>query len=141
MQIWYSYLRYTGRFFLGYVLFVVQCDIIRASWETNKERLSCRKKYIEEFVWGTSLFWLHFLLSMSFFIAFFVYSLPIPKWRTCWIAPIKIYNIALVGITPPVNSRKYDDLLQFNTSWLASLRAWYYFRLFFSFSCSGYAFN
>ena len=35
---------------------------------------------------------------------------------------------------------KYENLLQSNTSWLAFLRTWYYFRLFiiiFSFSCSG----
>ena len=37
-----------------------------------------------------------------------------------------------------VNSRKYENLLQFQTSWLASLRMWYCFRICFSFSCSGY---
>ena len=36
------------------------------------------------------------------------------------------------------NGRKYENLLRFITSWLASLRKWYYFRLCFSFSCSGY---
>ena len=30
---------------------------------------------------------------------------------------------------------EYQNLLQFNTGWLASLRTWYYFRLCFSFSC------
>ena len=39
---------------------------------------------------------------------------------------------------PWVNSRKYDNLLQFNASWLVSLETWYNFRLCFSFSCSGY---
>ena len=34
-----------------------------------------------------------------------------------------------------VNGLKY--LLQFDTSWLASLRTWYYSGLCFSFSCSG----
>ena len=33
---------------------------------------------------------------------------------------------------------KNETILQFNTSWLASLRTWYYFRHFFGFSCSGY---
>ena len=37
-----------------------------------------------------------------------------------------------------MSGRKYENLLQFDTSWLASLRTWYYFRLCFSFSCSGY---
>ena len=95
----------------------------------------------EEFVWETSLFWLHALLSMLFFVAFFVYSLPLPKWRTCWMAPIKIHNISMMVFCVMilwVNSRKYVNFLQFSTSCLASLRTWYYFRLFFSFNCSGY---
>ena len=36
-----------------------------------------------------------------------------------------------------VNGRKYENLLQFNTSWLASLKK-RCFRLCFSFYCSGY---
>ena len=78
VQILYSYFRYTNRLFLGCVLFLARCNISRASWETKKERLSYRIKYIAEFVWWTLLFWLHALLSMSFFVAFFVYSLPFP---------------------------------------------------------------
>ena len=30
-----------------------------------------------------------------FFVAYFVYSLPLPKWDTCWITSIKILNIAM----------------------------------------------
>ena len=45
-----------------------------------------------------SLLWLNALLSISFFVAFFAYSIPILKWCTCWVAPIKIYNIEMVGI-------------------------------------------
>ena len=39
-----------------------------------------------------------------------------------------------------VNGWKYENPLQSinNTSWLTCLRMWYYFRLCFSFSCSGY---
>ena len=66
MQIMYSYFRNTGRLFLGCALFVARCNTIRTSWETKKERLSYRKTYIE-FVWGISLFWLHALLSISFY--------------------------------------------------------------------------
>ena len=51
-------------------------NFIRASWEIKKERPSYIKKYIEEFVWGTSFFWLHALFSMSFFVTFFAYFLP-----------------------------------------------------------------
>ena len=70
-------------FFLGCALIVAGCNIIRASWETKMERLSYRKKYIEEFVRWTSHFWLHALLSMSVFVAFFVCSLHLPKCRIC----------------------------------------------------------
>ena len=99
VQIVYSHLWYTGRHFLGCALFDACCNVTRATWETKKEsRLSYRKKYIEEFVWGTSLFSLHALLSMSLFMLFFVYSLPLSKWRTCWMVPIKIHNIAMEGI-------------------------------------------
>ena len=54
-----------------------------------------------KFVWGTSIFWLHALLYMSLWslcVAFLVYSLPLLKWCTWWMAPIKIHNIAMGGI-------------------------------------------
>ena len=103
--------------------------------------MSYRKKYIEESVWGTSLFWMHALLSMSLFVTFFVYCLPFSKWRISWMVHIKISNIAMGGILCDdiMSERsKIWKFLTFNTSWLASLRTWYYFRLCFSFSCSGY---
>ena len=37
-----------------------------------------------------------------------------------------------------MSSWKSENILQFNTSWLVSLQLWYYFRLCFSFSFSGY---
>ena len=61
---------------LGCVFLVARCNITRTSWESKKKRLSYRKMYIEEFEWGKSLFWLHTLLLMSYFVVFFVYSLP-----------------------------------------------------------------
>ena len=91
-------------------------------------------------MWGTSLFWLHDLLSVSFVIAFFVYSVPLPKWSTGWMTPIKIYSIAWVVfcvIISWLSGQKYENLLQFNASLLAFLRTWYYFRPFFSFICFG----
>ena len=120
--------------FLVCPLFVAPCTIIRASWETKKERFSYPKKYIEKIVWGTSLFWLHSLLSMSLFVAFFVFSLPLPKWRTCLMVPIKIHIIFLWVVfcvmTSRVNGRKYKNLWQVNTSCSVSLRTWYYFNFF-----------
>ena len=52
--------------FLRCALFVARCNTIRTSWENQKERLSYRKKYVEEFAWGISLLWLHAILSMPF---------------------------------------------------------------------------
>ena len=98
VQIWYGFFRYTGRFFLGCALLIAHCNISRASWETKKERLSHRKKYTGELAWGTSLFWLHAVFSMSLPVAFFIFSLPLPKEPTCWMAAIKIHNIVMVGI-------------------------------------------
>ena len=69
------------------------------------------------------------LLSMSFFLAFFVYSLPLPKRRTCWMVTIKIRHIAMGDILRDdiMSERsKTWKFLQFSTSWLVSLRTWYY---------------
>ena len=63
-----SYLRYTNElldlFFL--LLAVILSEL------PKKERLSYIKKYIQEYAWETSLFWLHALLPMSFFCRFFL---------------------------------------------------------------------
>ena len=72
----------THRQALRCVFLVARCNIIRASWETKKEIFSCRKEYKEEFVWGTSLFWLDTLLSVSFFVTFFVH-LPLTQVMHC----------------------------------------------------------
>ena len=127
MQILYSYFRYTGRLFLGYALFVARCNTIRTSWETKKERLSYRKKYIEEFVWGISLFWLH-ALSISF-CCFLGYSLLLSKWSACGMAPIKIYILLWVVFCVMIswaNGQKYENLLQFN------FKRFFYKQRFFS---------
>ena len=79
-------------------------------------------------------FWLHALLySMKFSVAFFVFSPPFPndelaEWplQRCMIMRYLVFCVMI----PWVNSREYDSFLQFNTSWLASLGTWYYFRLF-----------
>ena len=105
------------------------------------EKLSYRKKYKEEFVWETSLFWLHALLFMCVLCHFSRLLLPLPKWRTCLMTSKMIYIIVMGGILCDIMSKLskiWKSLLQFNNSLLPSLRTWYYFRLCFSFSCSGY---
>ena len=42
----------------------------------EKGKIKLQKKYIEEFMWGISVFWQLSLLPMSFFVPFFAYSLP-----------------------------------------------------------------
>ena len=68
VQILYSHFRYTNRLFLGCVFFIARCNIIRASRETKTESLCYKKNYTEEFVWGTSFFWLHALRSICHFL-------------------------------------------------------------------------
>ena len=62
-----------------HVLFLLLAVILseRHDWKEGKERLSYRKKCIEQFVWGISPFWLHALLSMSF--SCFLCLLPPPS--------------------------------------------------------------
>ena len=127
----YKYFWYTGRPFLGCAIFVAHINIIWASCETKKEGLSYRKKCIEEFLWGTSIFLTVRPPFYTFvFFAFFVYSSTFPYIILLWV----IFCVMISW----VNGRKYENLLQFNTGWLASLRTWYYFMLCFSSSCFGY---
>ena len=91
-------------------------------------------------MWGTSLFWLLALLSISLLLLSLSTPSPpsLPKWHTCCIPPMKILNIASSMVISWVNGQKFENILQFNTSWLASLRTWYYFGFCFSFNCSAY---
>ena len=64
---------------------------------------------------------LSLFLNVLFFLlaVIFIYSLPLPKWRTCEIAPIKIYFLLWVVfcvMISRVNDRIYESLLQFNTT-------------------------
>ena len=68
------------------------------------------------------------LYSLCLFVAFFIYSLPLPKWRTFRIIPIKCIFLCVLfcGISW-VNTQKYGNLLQFNTT-----RFFYKQRFFFN---------
>ena len=135
MQIWCSYFRYTVTLFLECALFLARCNIICTPRETKKEVLGYRKKYIEEFVRGTSLFWLDTApYSMWFSVAFFVFSRPLPRWCTCWMVSIKIHTNGMVGILFDDTMSERSRIWQYTTSWLASQGPWNYFRLCFSLS-------
>ena len=75
------------------------------------------------------LFWLQALLSMSFFCCFF-HLLP-PSSQVTYLLNSPYNDIVLLLVVFStmilwVNGQKYESLLQFNTSWLASLRTWYF---------------
>ena len=109
---------------------------MRASWESKKERLSYRNtlKYLCEghhFFDCTPFFLWHFccflcLRSLPYQVTHLMDGLS-KDTKYCY----GRYSVWM-------NGGKYENLLQFNTSWLASLRTWYYNRLCFNFSCSGY---
>ena len=114
------------------IFFLLLPVILSEFYVKPNRKIELQKKYKAEFVWGSSLFWLHALLSMSFFVAFFIYSFPFPKWRNCTMA----HMVGILCDNIMSDSRKYESLLQFTTRWLASPRTWYYFRVCFSFSFS-----
>ena len=84
------------------------------------------------------------MLSFPFHFLLLSLSPPSPflsDVRTCWMALqryIILRCLVFCVMIPWVNGPKCDNLLQFNTSCLGSLGTWYYFRLCFSFSYSGY---
>ena len=96
-------------------LFVAYCNNVIASWETGKERLSYRKRYIEEFVWGIPLF----LTTCS---PFYVFLLLSSSTRSSFPSdvlakqPLWRYIGMLWGVfcrmISWVNGRKYKNLLQ-----------------------------
>ena len=134
MPILYSYFRCTGRLFFRCALCVACYSIIRASWESKKGiMIELQKKYIH-------FFWQHAILSISFLLLSL--STPIP-FSSDLLAEWPLYLDTLLGVVFCVmiswlSSWKYENILQFNTSWLVFLSTWYYFRLSFSFSYSGY---
>ena len=92
------------------------------SWKKSTSKILCETHHF-------------FKCTLSFLCQFLLFSssTPIPKWRTCWMVPIKIHNIVMGGILCDA-----EIILLFNTSWLASLRTWCLALDFLSFSCSGY---
>ena len=80
--------------------------------------------------------WLFLTTCHPFYIIFdcflFVPLLPFPSDVLAeWLLYKCIDKVIFCVIVSLVNCRKYENLLQFNTSRLAFLRTWYYFRLFF----------
>ena len=97
----------------------------------EKGKISYRKKIHRRIFERISLFWLYTLLSVPFCCFLRLLS---PHSQVTY---FRVFYVMMSWR----NSRKYENLLQNSTSWLTSLRMWSYFRLCFSFSCSGYDFT
>ena len=95
VQILYSYFRYINRLFFGCVLFLARCNISRASLETKIELQN--KVHSRICVMNIT-----FLTSRTPFYVIFCCFLrlfpPLPNWRTCWLAHIKMHHIAIGAI-------------------------------------------
>ena len=98
--------------------------VILSGLHENPRRKDYRKKYIQQFVWSSSLFWLHALLLMSLFATFSSLlppvSTPLLKHTdfNCKYTPSKCLryfwpSIEDSGILNPLlhNVRKWSDTL------------------------------
>ena len=83
-------------FFLDVLfLLLLAVVIIRALWETRTNKDWVTEKVHRGICVRDINFWLQNFPSMSFLLL--SSSTLLPKWRTCWMAPIKIH-ITIVGI-------------------------------------------
>ena len=110
VQILYSYFRYTGMPFLGCVLFVARCNIIKASWETNNESLSLhRRTCVRNITFLTA--------SHSFYVVFcyFLRLLPPPfqvtyklngPYKDTYYCYSDVFDGGVGGWRPPSSPRK-----------------------------------
>ena len=124
MQILDSYFKYTGRLLLGRALFFALgrslfVVILAELHEKPRRKYWVAEKTLEEkkllreghhFFDSTSSF-------LYLFVTFFVYTLSLFKWRIWVMAPIKIYIwVVFCAMISQVKGRKYENLLQFNTT-------------------------
>ena len=63
------------------VLFLLLALILSGLHEIPRRHKIEIQKKAHRRICVRDIFWLHALLSMSLFVAFFVYSFPLPKWR------------------------------------------------------------
>ena len=129
---------------------LLECSFCRVlqychSFMRNREgKIKLQKEVYRRICVRNTTFFDYMLSFLCLFVAFFVYSLLLPKWRTCETAPMKIYRNAMGGgLCDDIMSERSEVWKSptINNSWLVSLKTWYYFRLCFSFSCSGYDFT
>ena len=85
------------------------CWIFSVKYSTGE-----RLPLVSDTLLGSFLYVLFLLLGVIF-----VYSLPLPKWSACGMVPVKIYLLLWVVFCVMIswlNDRKYENLLQFNTT-------------------------
>ena len=91
LQILYSCFRYTDR--LVDVFFLLLTVMLSELYEKPRRKdLVTEKSTWKNLSEGHHIFGCTPSFLCHFFVTFFVYSLPLPKCYTCWIAPIEIHN-------------------------------------------------
>ena len=127
--------------FLG-VLFLLLAVILSGLHEKSRRN----KDWVTEKITLKNLFEGHHFYdcTSSFLCQFLLLSSSTPSSFPSEVLaewPLQRYTILLwvvFCVMIWVNSQKYENLFQFNTSWLASLRTWYILDFSFSVSCSDY---
>ena len=137
MQVLYSYISYTG--FCLEVLFFFRSLEYYQSFMRNQEGKNESQKKVHKRICEKDITFLTAHPVLYIFCCFLCLFSPPFQVRYLWNDPyIVLLWLVFCEMTSLVSGWKYENLLQFNNSWLASLRMWYYFRLCFNFSCSGY---
>ena len=77
-------------------LFLLLAVILLKSHE--KPRRNTEKSAQKNLCENHHFFYRMFSFLCHFFVAFFLSTLPLPKWRTCLMFPLKIHNVAMGGI-------------------------------------------
>ena len=86
---------------------VAHCNIIRASWDTEQQKVNCRKMSQGNFECVKSLFWLQ-LLPLCPFTSIISSTPPsFPEWRAFWVA-----SYICSCRTPPSSPLSDSNLIQ-----------------------------
>ena len=91
VQTLYSYFRCTVRLFLGFVLFVALRNVaLHEDLKTQLQKKLHRRICVRNITTFSTA-------RSSFFVicSFFVDSLSLIKWHTCWLSSIKMHNIPM----------------------------------------------
>ena len=96
------------------------CSLQYQSFMRNQERKIGLQKKVHRRICAKDITFLTASPPLFYVISccFLRFLSPVSKWRTCWMAPIKIHDNAVIFcvMIPWANGRKYGNLLQVDTS-------------------------